>query len=77
MKQLKHLEHIFATYVYSHDTIRNIQMKRFETTSETHLKQNMAPPTAMTYLVGNCDSLQAVLKCSGEGGGRQTSRWAW
>jgi hypothetical protein len=37
----------------------------------------MAPPTATTYLVGNCDSLQAVLKCSGEGGGRHTSGWAW
>jgi hypothetical protein len=52
-------------------------MKHFETTSEIHLKQNMTLPTAMTYLVGNCDSLQAVLLCGGEGGGRQASGWVW
>jgi hypothetical protein len=30
----------------------------------------MAPSIAMAYLVGNCDSQQAVLECSGEGGWR-------
>jgi hypothetical protein len=58
MKQLKHLKHILATYVYIHC---NIHMKLMETTSETHLKQNMAPPATMAYLVGNCCSYQAAL----------------
>ena len=56
MKQLKYLKHILATYVYSHCNIRNVQMEHLETTSETHLKQNMAPPASMAYLVGNCGS---------------------
>ena len=61
MKQLKHLKNILATYVYSHCNIRNIQMKHMEITSETHLKQNMASPVAMAYLVGNNSSQQATL----------------
>ena len=67
IKQLKHLKHILATYVYNHCNICNIQMKHLETITETHLKQNMAPPVAIAYLVGNCDSQQATHGCSGEG----------
>jgi hypothetical protein len=68
MKQLKHLKHILATYIYIHC---NIQMKLMETTSETHLKQNMASLVAMAYLVENCGSYQAVL------GEREDGGWAW
>jgi hypothetical protein len=30
----------------------------------------MVPPLAMAYLMGNCGSQQAALRCSGEGGWR-------
>jgi hypothetical protein len=35
MKQLKHLEHTLATYVYSHCNIYNIQRKHLHHTFET------------------------------------------
>jgi len=57
---MKRVKHILATYVYSYYNIRNIQIKHLKTTSETHLKQNMASPAAMAYLVGNCGSQQAA-----------------
>jgi len=30
----------------------------------------------MAYLVGNCGSQQATLRCDGEGGWRQANGWA-
>jgi hypothetical protein len=76
MKRVKHMYETtktLATHVYRHWNICNIQMKHLETTFETHLKQNMALPAAMAYLVGNCGSQQAALGCSGEGGWQQAS----
>jgi hypothetical protein len=34
LKQIKHLEHTLATYVYSHYNICNIQIKHLQPTSE-------------------------------------------
>jgi hypothetical protein len=46
-------------------------MKHLKTTFETHLRQNMAPPPAMAYLVENCGNQQAALGCSEKGGWQQ------
>jgi hypothetical protein len=79
MKHVKHASETTNTLETYTCNIRNIQMKHLKTTSKTHLKQNMAPPTAMTYLVGKCGSQQAWVTAVGgrawRGGGKGMARW--
>ena len=74
MKQLKHtfetpetfacnMKHTFATCIYSHCNIHNIQMKHLKT--YVWNTWNTISSAATAYLVGNYSSQQAALGCRG------------
>jgi hypothetical protein len=76
MKHIKHTDETTEILEIYTCNIRNIQMKHLEKISETHLKQNIAPPADMAYLVGNYGSQQAALggAVEREDGGRRAAR---